>query len=421
MITDSADYLYTVFSPLRPSGYRFFAYYTGDIPGNVWTIVLAQSFGSVGLLYRLWCLFAGKDNLAGFLLSVMALIAFSSFSFFTSLIMPHIFYSWFAAAVLLLMLGENRFDRWLGAAVLLIVLPCHHSFLLLGITAVILSGMVFLFSSSFRKFLSRWTAAAVITAWAVLGVCALNAYVGKMFSLSYQGGGNQTLAKLYEMGLLLPYLEKECPENQLKMCGLQQILKEDEAAGKRTTANFLFNARFHLGELRSGWEDQAEQRYIAKQIFRSNPGLILKSSIKDSVTMFFTHQIISDYDKLLPYAVFVLRELYPKQMAAYIKSKQASGELGVSVFWGPAPAAYLMVCFFYAGLMVCLYRIKKFRCFWPALFIAFLTAVNAVIFGSTSSPGLFPYYQSRTDGIVFFFIVLMVVEVIRKDKTAAEH
>lgn len=229
---DTGTYAFTGFSgevPIdRPLTYGLFIKHSSMRESLFW-VMYAQGILTSATVFLLLRCFLPAVSPALFIGIVLGLTACTNCSLYVSYIMPDLFTPVFFACTGLLLLARLTILQRTGIALLgWLALVMHNSHLLEGVVLVFLLG-IGSFSTRFRKIipLQRTLAVAAIVVAGWLGVMSVHyVYSGKF--VTQQAAHVFTLARLHEMGLLKPYLDRVCAEGKnYPICACKDSLPDD--------------------------------------------------------------------------------------------------------------------------------------------------------------------------------------------------
>ena len=229
---DTGTYIFTGFSgevPIdRPLSYGLFIRHSSMRDSLFW-VMYAQGILTSALIFLLLRQYVKLVTPPLFIGVILALTACTNISIYVSFLMPDLFTPVFYGSVLLLLLGDQRRVQLIATALLgWLALVMHNSHLLAGTMIV---GLLVLasFSGRFRKLVppKRLLLVGGLVAAGWLSVMSLHYAFGGKFVVQ-QAAHVFTMARLNEMGLLKPYLDKACAEGKnYPICAFKDSLPED--------------------------------------------------------------------------------------------------------------------------------------------------------------------------------------------------
>lgn len=229
---DTGTYVFSGFTsqvPIdRPLSYGLFIRHVSMMESLFW-VIYAQGILTSLIIYLLFRHFLGTVNPALFIGTLAGITACTNGSLYVSYIMPDLFTPIFFACLALLLLAEMP-----GPRVVLVVLLgwlsmiMHNAHLLEGLLLVVLLLLASI-SVKFRAIVpirrTFTVGLLVLAGW--VGVRAIHwMYSGKFES--QQASHVFAMARLNEMGLLKPYLDRACVEGKnYPICAFRDSLPDD--------------------------------------------------------------------------------------------------------------------------------------------------------------------------------------------------
>lgn len=230
---DTGTYVFTGFSgevPIdRPLTYGLFIRHVSMQESLFWVMYAQGILTSLCIYLFMRHFLPSPLSPALFIGTILVLTACTNISVYVSYIMPDLFTPIFYACIILLLLADLSVRRQvLVGALGWLALIMHNSHLLAGTVIALL----LLLASIFPRFrplvaLKRTFGVALLVASGWLTVMSIHyAYSGK-FAVQ-QAAHVFTMARLHEMGLLKPYLDKACPAGkEYEICAFRDSLPED--------------------------------------------------------------------------------------------------------------------------------------------------------------------------------------------------
>jgi hypothetical protein len=330
----------------------------------------------------------------------------TSLPWFASQLMPDILFPAGVLALYLLAYGADRLnvlERLALCAVIAFAIAAHMAMLALALGLVVTLWLMARIPA-FADLSPRLPAAAIAIAAGLIVAPASNALIAGEFAFT-PGGASFLFGRLVEDGIVGRYLDKQCPDQTLRICAYRNDLSRgyDDWLWKNDTPFWK------LG----GWKGYSgEERRIILATLTSDPLAHLTAAIAHSVEQFvsFRTEVATDPDDN-SHTTDTFRERLPQQYPKLMTARQLNKQFDVSPLnWVDVPVGALAMAGL-AGMLLFRRRLGLVpRAAALGATVLLALAINAVVCGVFSHAA--DRYQSRL--IPLAPLALMVVLASRK-------
>jgi hypothetical protein len=209
----------------RPIFYGLFIRHVSLLT-SLWLVILVQGLIVSLILFYYFRYFSGTTRYRIYYIAFIILITFfMSASFHVSQLIPDIFtpVSILSLGLLLLASEMKTRDVIITSIILAVAVSVHNSHFFI-ISVLLFLFTIWYFIQKFRKKLSvlyvtvrRMICTWVVVIFTLLMVCTVNSFLGGGFALS-RAGHIILLARIYDMGILEPYLNENCEKHHFRIC-----------------------------------------------------------------------------------------------------------------------------------------------------------------------------------------------------------
>jgi len=330
----------------------------------------------------------------------------TSLPWFASQLMPDILFPAGVLALYLLAYGVDRLnvvERLALCGVIAFAISAHMAMLALALGLAVTLWLLARIPA-FAYLSPRLPAAAFAIAAGLIVAPASNALIADEFAFT-PGGASFLFGRLVEDGIVGRYLDKQCPDQTLRICAYRNDLSRDYD-------DWLWKNDTPFWKL-GGWKGYTEEeRRIILATLTSDPLAHLTTAIAHSLEQFisFRTEVATDHDDN-SHTTDTFRERLPRQYPQLIVARQLTEQFDVSPLnWLDVPVGALSI----AGLAAVLLFRRRLglapRAAALGATVLLALAINAVVCGVFSHAA--DRYQSRL--IPLAPLALMVVLASRR-------
>jgi hypothetical protein len=402
VFSDCGTYIGSGFSlkvPIdRPIFYGLFIRHVSLLT-SLWLVILVQGLIVSLILFYFFKYLSGTSRFRIYYIAFIIFITFfTSASFHVSQLIPDIFTSVTILSLGLLLLARDMKTRDLIITIIFLIvsIAVHNSHFLITTILLFIFTLSFLIQK-FRKKLSDFyfSGKRLILTWVIvlftfLMVCSVNLSLGGGFALS-RAGQVFLLARIYDMGILKPYLDDNCGKYHFMICEYKDKLPY----------SILWDYNNSPLYKNGGWETpqkQEEYSAIVRDILTTPKygHLFLVKATEAAFTQFFSFSLAEPIPQREDSPVYTAISVhYPASLWAMKYSHQWNDSLDFTFifpfinefqnFITGISLLFYMICFVYP------LKFKRFN--KVMLFIVAGTFINALICGALA--GLSERYQCR--------------------------
>lgn len=391
----------------RPIFYGLFIRHVSLLT-SLWLVILVQGLIVSLILFYYFKYLSGTSRFRIYYIAFIILITFfTPASFHVSQLIPDIFTSVSILSLGLLLLARNMKirDVVVTSTILVIAVSVHNSHFFIVTFLLFLFSLLF-FIQKFRKKLSdlyismrRMIYTWVVIMFTFLMVCTVNSSLGGGFALS-RAGHVILIARMYDMGILEPYLKENCGKYHFRICEYKDKLP----------GNFLWDYDTSPLYKFGGWDSpeiREEYTAILKDILTSPKygHLYLVRSIESAFTQFFcfsTGDAPPQREGSPSYTAISVH--FPGSLKAFTWSHQWTQTLNFT-FINEFQKYITGLCLLF--YLTCLVYPSKFKRFNRViLFILAGMFINAFVCGAFST--VIERYQSRVIWLVSLPLFLII-------------
>ncbi len=397
----------------RPIGYSYFIrLFFGGF--TLWTVIFAQAFFTVYLLWKAVGIFFKKHRYKIHLLTVACLGFFTLAPWMASQMMPDIFSGLLLLIIFVFTTGEMKLaERCFLVFLMFLFLITHNANFLLSFGVLALTWVCLYFKKSFaglrKKYFKRIGVLAIVTIFAPIFFVFSNYHQGYGLTLN-PSSHVFMMSRVNEAGILDDFLLTHCSEVHYFLCDYQGHFPQDDG--------FIWDTQSPANI--EGW-DNAKPEYddILHQIF-TNPRYIftfIADSAYRSSKLFFMwgmdnyYPYDSDpqYPKILQFS--------PSEFSDYSQTRQYQGQFQSVDFFA---LTYFLVVFLSAVAVAWMFfrglfdSQEKFFIFE----VLALFAINSVVLGTLS--GVYGRYQERIVWLLPLSLFLFAAGKIFNKKISAK-
>jgi len=397
----------------RPIGYGLFILLTGFLK-TFWTTLIAQGFIMSYLIFRVIAIiFPTRSPYLIHFPTVVLLTLFSGLSWYTAQLMPDFLTSALimAAFVFIRSNGRNLVELILLWLLVVIAIMSHFSHTAIAMLLLFSLGLIFFLKKSWMLNQLRVIKRLAFLSMAVLAgvLFIMTHHASNDLGFRYSLSSNVFLvANLCETGLLQPYLEEKCENNQLSLCQFKDSLPTN-------TDGFLWDPEGPFRKPAMGWDrTNAEYGVIVRDFFTTPKhigsfiGMSMESTLKQLFQVNIGSGLHSFKENSPPF--YALRRHAPGELNSFLNSVQAKQGfdfqflnwinyllLGLSLI-----ALFVLGYFRWANLE---FQLFCTICFLGIFFNAFVTGTLA---------NVYERLQARVSWLIVFIGLLALVVLLEK-------
>jgi hypothetical protein len=372
--------------------------------GTLWSAVLVQSLVT-GLLALRLALALHPDPRRGLTAGATALgvaLVLTPLAAHASTLMPDVFTSWLFLGGALCLVAARRSDRLLGASACFASLLVHSTHLPVAVAGLLLClGATAVGPLAGRISRARLGALALAIALSLATTAALQRYFPRG-GAPFGGHPAFLVARLHTLGLLVPTLDRHCPQRSWRLCAFRDALARNPSSD---ASWFLWDPASPFGAT-GRFGAAPELREIADAGLRSFLPGIASATLRGAWLQLWEVETRTGLERrpAQGYAL-ALGSRLPDEARRAAAADQASGRpLAVVLF--PTLEGALHAALWLAALLVAArcWRRGEHAAAWLIAAAQGFLVIHALVVGFGTSP--LGRYQGRVAWLVAFVLVL---------------